>query len=112
MNRIPLDDYQLDTESINPIEERCHRIVLALVLTGMLYVHVEHNQAQMTQTVSPSDPSPILITPINEIAFSNISTASTDRPIKSMESNLCRIDETGSLAVTCVNQPNQAKFSH
>jgi hypothetical protein len=112
MKRIPLDDYQLDTETINPIKERCHRIFLALVLTGMLYVQVEHNQAQMTQTVSPFRPSPILITPINKIAFSNISNPSTDTRIKSRESNLCRTDETESLAVTCVNQPNQATLSH
>ena len=112
MNRIPLDDYELDTETLNPIKERCHRIFLALILTGMLYVHVEHDRTQMTQTVSLSDPSPILITPINKIAFSNISTPSTDPRIKSIKSHLCGTDETGSLPVTCVNQPNQATFSH
>lgn len=110
MNRIPLDDYQLETETINPMKERFHRILIALVFTGILYFNVDQNQPQMTQTLLPSDQAPILIAPIAEVALSNVSTASSNELHRY---DLCETNAPATLGVTCLTQQeNRATFSY
>jgi len=76
MNRTPLDDCQLET--VNPIKARFHRIVLALLFTGVLYFNVEPHQEQVTRTVSPLKDAPILITPIQQVALFNKANSASD----------------------------------
>jgi hypothetical protein len=73
MNRTPLDDCQLET--IDPIKARFHRIALAVLFTGVLYFNVEPNQKQVTRSVSPLENTPILTTPIKQVALSDTSTS-------------------------------------
>lgn len=76
MNNNHIDDCQLET--LDPIKARLHRIVLALVFTGVLYFSVEPDQKQVTRTISPLKDVPILITPIKQAALFNKSTSGSD----------------------------------
>lgn len=97
MNRTPLDDCQLET--IDPIKARFHRIALALLFTGVLYFNVEPNEKQVTRNVSPLEDTPILSTPIKQVALSDTSSSASD---KLSLLNQCQSEQTSeTLPVRC-----------
>ena len=101
MNHIPLDDCQLETQTLDPIKERFHRIFLALVFTGILYFNVDLDRPRMTQKVVPSNPSPILIKPMAEVALSDLSAPSAK---KLLNSSVHEIEKLELLRVACVTR--------
>jgi len=109
MNFIPLDDCQLETETINPIAERFHRILLALVFTAILYVNVDMvDRSRVNQTVLPSNPPPILTIPIAEVALSDRSSSPSQDLLNPSE---CQTEKLDRLSVACGTQPdNRPKF--
>ena len=90
MNRIPLDDCQLETEKIDPMKERFHRMFLALVFTGILYVNVDLDRSRMTKTIFPPRPSLMLMKPMAEIALSYLSAPLSN---KLLHSSMCETEK-------------------
>lgn len=101
MNRIPLDDCQLETENLDPMKERFHRMFLALVFTGILYVNVDLDRSRMTKTIFPPRPSLMLMTPMAEMALSDVSAPLSK---KLLLSSMCETEKLESLPVACVTQ--------